>query len=211
MIKKENLLLYAITNSYDSIAAPLSEQVEQAILAGATMIQLREKKLSGKELVDEALAVQQICRKYHTPFIVNDNVNLALQINADGVHLGQCDMPLLEARQLLGPEKIIGITAKTVEQAKLAEANGADYLGSGAVFGTSTKPDAIPMSHDLLDQICDSVSIPVVAIGGIDKTNLSLLKGRKMCGVAIVGAIFNAPNIPEATAELRILAESACL
>jgi thiamine-phosphate diphosphorylase len=186
-------------------------QVEKALRGGVTMVQFREKHLQGEALEQEARSVQAVCRKYQVPFLVNDDVMLAQKIDADGVHIGQGDMPLREARALLGAGKIIGVTAKTVAQAKEAEAGGADYLGSGAVFGTSTKQDAKPMDHALLDQICESVRIPVVAIGGICSDNILELKGRKMNGVAVVSGIFHSDDIEGAARNLRKLAEEAVM
>ena len=200
--------LYGITDTVKS-GESLEEQVRQAIRGGVTIIQLREKNLAAPEKREEALAVQRVCRQYGIPFIVNDDVMLARDIGADGVHLGQSDMEIDRARELLGDKAIIGITAKTIEQAKAAEAAGATYLGSGAVFATSTKSDAKPMDLDTLDGICDSVSIPVVAIGGIDRDNLLQLKGRHMQGFAVVGAIFHQQDIASATKELKKLAEEA--
>ena len=144
------------------------------------MVQLREKELSEADFEQEAKELLELCHKYNVNLIINDNVALAAKVGADGVHIGQSDMGVEKARAILGKEKTIGVTAKTVEQAKAAEAAGADYLGSGAVFGTSTKKDAKPMDHALLQEICESVKIPVVAIGGIDGGNILLLKGRKM-------------------------------
>lgn len=222
---KLDLTLYGITDRRWTKNLTLAKQVEQAIVGGATIIQYREKNLTGAEKKTEAIEIQKICKKYNVPFLINDDVELAKEIDADGVHLGQGDMEISKAREILDEKilgcdtcsgdakaskctrKIIGITAKTVEQAKLAEAGGADYLGSGAVFGTSTKTDAKPMEHELLDQICASVSIPVVAIGGIEKDNIMKLKGRKMSGFAVVSAIFKNEDITEATIELRKLAE----
>ena len=148
--------------------------------------------------------------KYNVNLIINDNVALAAKVGADGVHIGQSDMGVEKARAILGKEKTIGVTAKTVEQAKAAEAAGADYLGSGAVFGTSTKKDAKPMDHALLQEICESVKIPVVAIGGIDGGNILLLKGRKMAGVAVVSGLFACEDIKKAAEDLREKADRIC-
>jgi len=210
---KLDLTLYGITDSRWSERISLPQQVEKALQGGVTLIQYREKHLTGEEKKREALAVMEVCHRYGVLFLVNDDVELATEIDADGVHLGQGDMELTAARAILEAKgtgkKIIGITAKTVEQAQLAQQNGADYLGSGAVFGTSTKMDAKPMDHALLDEICASVSIPVVAIGGIDKTNLLELKGRKMSGFAIVSGIFGQEDILAASKELKTLALEA--
>jgi thiamine-phosphate diphosphorylase len=210
-MEKKNLLLYAVTDRTWLGSETLAMQVEKALRGGVTMVQFREKHLQGEALEQEARSVQAVCRKYQVPFLVNDDVLLAKKIDADGVHIGQGDMPLREARALLGAGKIIGVTAKTVAQAKEAEAGGADYLGSGAVFGTSTKQDAKPMDHALLDQICESVRIPVVAIGGICSDNILELKGRKMNGVAVVSGIFHSDDIEGAARNLRKLAEEAVM
>lgn len=205
--EKEDLLLYAVTDRSWIGTSSLELQVEAAIRGGATMVQLREKYLTGTALEEQALAVQRVCRKYQIPFLINDNVALARRIHADGVHVGQSDIAAEKARALLGADRIIGVTAKTVEQALAAEAAGADYLGSGAVFGSGTKSDAIKLDHDVLDKICDSVSIPVVAIGGIHADNILQLKGRKMNGFAVVSGIFHNADITSATRTLRTLAE----
>lgn len=174
------------------------------------MVQLREKELSEADFEQEAKELLELCHKYNVNLIINDNVALAAKVGADGVHIGQSDMGVEKARAILGKEKIIGVTAKTVEQAKAAEAAGADYLGSGAVFGTSTKKDAKPMDHALLQEICESVKIPVVAIGGIDGGNILLLKGRKMAGVAVVSGLFACEDIKKAAEDLREKADRIC-
>ena len=173
-------------------------------------MQLREKELSEADFEQEAKELLELCHKYNVNLIINDNVALAAKVGADGVHIGQSDMGVEKARAILGKEKIIGVTAKTVEQAKAAEAAGADYLGSGAVFGTSTKKDAKPMDHALLQEICESVKIPVVAIGGIDGGNILLLKGRKMAGVAVVSGLFACEDIKKAVEDLREKADRIC-
>ena len=170
----------------------------------------REKELSEADFEQEAKELLELCHKYNVNLIINDNVALAAKVGADGVHIGQSDMGVEKARAILGKEKIIGVTAKTVEQAKAAEAAGADYLGSGAVFGTSSKKDAKPMDHALLQEICESVKIPVVAIGGIDGGNILLLKGRKMAGVAVVRGLFACEDIKKAAEDLREKADRIC-
>lgn len=202
-LKREDLALYAVTDGRWAVNRTLPEQVEEAILGGATMIQLREKELDYEAFREEARVIQGICKKYGVPFIVNDNVELARELEADGVHVGQSDLAALEARKILGEDKIIGVTAKTVEQAKAAEAAGADYLGSGAVFGTSTKSDAKPMELSLLKEITASVSIPVVAIGGIDESNAHRLKGTGIAGMAVVSGIFAKEDCKKAAEFLR--------
>lgn len=202
-MNREQLKLYAVTDRSWLSNETLYEQVEKALKGGATMVQLREKELDEAAFRKEAEELLKLCRNYHVPFIVNDNVELAKSIGADGVHIGQSDMELTRAREMLGQDAIIGVTAKTVEQAKAAETGGADYLGSGAVFGSSTKLDAKPMDHALLQEICESVHIPVVAIGGITGENVMKLTGRGMAGVAAVSGIFACPDIEAGTRKLR--------
>lgn len=196
------LRLYAVTDRSWLGDETLYTQVEKALKGGATMIQIREKELDEAHFEQEAREIQQLCKSYEVPLIINDNVALAKRIHADGVHIGQSDMQLVSAREILGDDKIIGVTAKTVEQAKEAEASGADYLGSGAVFGSSTKTDAKPMDHALLQRICESVSIPVVAIGGITSGNAVRLSGRGIAGIAVVSGIFANPDIEAETRHL---------
>ena len=206
-IKREQLKLYAVTDRSWLGDETLYEQVEKALKGGATMVQLREKNLDEETFVQEAEEIMELCHRYQVPFIVNDNVELAKRIGADGVHIGQADMELEQARKLLGADAIIGVTAKTIQQAKAAEEGGADYLGSGAVFGSSTKPDAKAMDHALLQEICGSVEIPVVAIGGISAANVMQLKGRGMAGVAVGSGIFACEDIEAGTKELCGLVE----
>lgn len=206
-MEREMLKLYAVTDRSWLGGETLYEQVEQALKGGVTMVQLREKELDEDSFEYEAVEIMKLCHRYQVPFLVNDNVKLAKKIGADGVHIGQSDMELSRARKILGEDKIIGVTAKTIEQAKAAEAGGADYLGSGAVFGSSTKLDAKPMDHALLQEICESVHIPVVAIGGITAENVMQLQGRGMAGVAVVSGIFACPDIEAGTRKLRGLVE----
>lgn len=203
---KEQLKLYAITDPSWLAGETLMEQVEQALKGGATMIQLREKHLDEAAFLQEAEAMLELCHRYQVPLIINDRVELAKKVGADGVHVGQSDMQLARAREILGEEAIIGVTAKTVAQAKAAEAGGATYLGSGAVFGTSTKTDAKAMTLDLFEEICESVSIPVVAIGGIQEHNIEELAGRKMTGFAIISGIFASDDIE---AQTKLLLQKA--
>ncbi len=206
---KKALKLYAVTDSTWLKGKSLADAVEQAILGGVTIVQYREKSLTGAELKAEAKSVLEVCRKYNIPFIVNDDPYLAKVIDADGVHLGQGDMPIGEARELLGPDKIIGITAKTTEQAESAERDGADYLGSGAMFGSSTKTDAKKMSTETLKTITACVKIPVVAIGGINAINVPILTGTGIQGVAVVSGIFANDDVKEGTAHLySVISES---
>lgn len=206
---ESSLRLYAVTDRSWLKGSTLEQQVEEALQGGATFVQLREKQLDRKTFRQEALQIRELCRKYRVPFVIDDDVELALETDADGVHIGQSDMALRDAREQLGPEKIIGVSARTLEEALEAERNGADYLGVGAVFSTSTKLDAVEVSLETLKNICRAVSIPVVAIGGIHRENLLELKGSGIAGVAVVSGIFAAPDIREAAAELRKLAEEA--
>lgn len=202
-IKREQLRLYAITDSRWLNGRTLAECVEDALKGGITMLQLREKELDYDSFKREALEIQALCKSYGVPLIINDNVELAKEIDADGVHVGQSDLEAGAVRSLLGPDKIIGVTAKTIEQAKRAQEMGADYLGSGAVFGTGTKADAKPMDLSLFRTITDSVSIPVVAIGGINSENIERLENCGAVGAAIVSGIFAADDIRNACESLR--------
>jgi thiamine-phosphate pyrophosphorylase len=201
----DELLLYAVTDRAWLGKQTLYEQVEQALKGGATFVQLREKELDSKAFLEEAVEIQGLCRKYQIPFVINDNVGIALKINADGVHVGQDDMEAGNVRALLGKDKILGVSVQTVEQAVLAEQSGADYLGVGAVFHTGSKADAADVSHETLKAICKAVKIPVVAIGGIGKQNVLELRGSGICGIAVISAIFAAQDIQSATAELKQL------
>ena len=201
---REQMLLYAVTDRHWQT---LYEQVEEALKGGATFIQLREKDLTEEEFLEEAKKIQQLCKKYRVPFIINDNVKLAKEIDADGVHVGQSDMETLDVRAQLGEDKIIGVSARTVEQALLAEKHGADYLGVGAVFQTGTKTDAREVEHSVLKEICTKVDIPVVAIGGITQDNVKELSGSGINGVAVISAIFAQKDIETATAKLKSCVE----
>ncbi|MDY5664015.1 MAG: thiamine phosphate synthase [Blautia sp.] len=200
---KKDLLLYAVTDRAWLRGETLYGQVEKALKGGATFMQLREKNLDEEHFLQEAVEIKELCKKYHVPFVINDNVDIAVKMDADGVHVGQSDMEAGDVRAKLGPDKIVGVSAQTVEQAVLAEKRGADYLGVGAVFSTGTKLDADDVSYETLKAICETVSIPVVAIGGITKDNLMELKGSGIDGIAVVSAIFAQENIEEATKELR--------
>ena len=179
----------------------------EALKGGATFIQLREKELDEEHFLEEAKEIKELCRRYQVPFVINDNVEIALAVDADGVHVGQSDMEAGDVRAKLGPDKIIGVSAQTVEQAVMAEQNGADYLGVGAVFPTGSKADALEVSHDTLKAICKAVKIPVIAIGGISKENILELSGSGICGIAVISAIFAKDDIEEAARELRGLTE----
>lgn len=196
------LRLYAVTDRSWLGEQTLYEQVELALRGGATCVQLREKELDRDGFYREAKELKTLCARYGVPLIINDNVALAMEVDADGVHVGQEDMDAQDVRSLIGPDKILGVTAKTIEQAQNAQRNGADYLGSGAVFGSTTKWNAKPMSRELLQSICESVTIPVVAIGGIHRGNIATLAGTGIRGAAVVSGIFAAADIE---AECRYL------
>lgn len=200
---KKDLLLYAVTDRHWLGEETLYEQVEKALKGGSTFIQLREKELDTAHFLEEAKEIQKLCREYKVPFVINDNVEIAAEIEADGVHVGQSDMEAGDVRARLGADKIIGVSARTVEQALLAEKHGADYLGVGAVFSTSTKTDATEVSHETLKAICEAVKIPVVAIGGITKENIKELAGCGADGIAVISAIFAQPDIEAAAKDLR--------
>ena len=187
---KRDLLLYAVTDRSWSEGTTLGAQVEEALRGGATFVQLREKKLTGEALRAEALEIQAVCRRYGVPFVINDDVALAKEIDADGVHVGQDDMEAGDVRAILGADKIIGVSAHNVEEALRAERHGADYLGVGAAFTTSSKPEAGHIDAETIRAICETVKIPVIAIGGIKEENLLQLRGNGLCGVAVISAIF---------------------
>ena len=202
---KEAMLLYGVTDSSWTGKQSLMEQVECALRGGATCIQLREKHLGEQAFLEEAKEMLALCHRYGVPLLINDNVEIARLSGADGVHLGQSDMDPAQARAILGQDKMIGVSARTVEQAKKAQASGASYLGCGAVFGTSTKTDAKTLDHRVLKEICEAVTIPVVAIGGINQENLPLLAGTGVCGAAVVSGIFSAPDIEARCRQLLAL------
>lgn len=195
MINKALLRLYAITDERINPEIPLEKKVEAAIRGGATIIQYREKTADTESKKNNAKKLHNVCKRYGVPLIINDDVFLAKEIDAEGVHIGQNDMNIEQARDVLGDDKIIGVTAKTVEQAVTAYEQGADYLGSGAIFGSTTKTDAIPMDMCTLRSICESVPIPVVAIGGINIDNVDALKDIPIAGIAVVGGVFAKDNI----------------
>ena len=203
--KKEDVLLYAITDRSWLNGRTLYEKVEDALRGGVTFLQLREKHLSYDEYLEEAREIKALCDKYNVPLIINDNVDIALAVDASGVHVGQSDMEARKARAKLGPDKIIGVSAHNVEEALTAVESGADYLGTGAVFGSGTKEDANKISHDVVRDICKAVDIPVVGIGGITEDNLMELKGTGIDGVAVISAIFAKADITAATKNLKKL------
>lgn len=182
---KKDLLLYAVTDRSWLGGETLYSQVEKALKGGATFVQLREKELDEGRFLNEAREIKELCRKYQVPFVINDSVEIALAVDADGVHVGQSDMEAGDVRAKLGPDKIIGVSAQTVEQAVLAEKRGADYLGVGAVFPTDSKADAREVDHKILRAICEAVHIPVIAIGGISKENVMELAGSGVCGLLL--------------------------
>lgn len=202
-LDKKNLLLYAVTDRSWLRGESLYHQVEQAVLGGVTFVQLREKELGESDFYGEALELQALCRKKGVPFVINDNVALAKRMNADGVHVGQDDMEAGTARAVLGQDKIIGVSAHSVEEALRAEKQGADYLGVGAAFSTSSKKDAGNITHDTIRAICSAVHIPVIAIGGINENNVMELAGTGICGIAVISAIFAKRDIKAAAEILR--------
>ena len=204
---RQTMRLYAVTDRAWVGRQTLPEQVEAALKGGATCVQLREKELDGTALLEEAKVLAALCRRYGVPLIINDNVEVALASGADGVHVGQDDLTVEQVRRLAGDRLIVGVSAHTVEQALAAQAGGADYLGVGAVFATATKSDAHVLPRETLAEICRAVDIPVVAIGGIGEDNLLQLAGTGVDGVALVSAIFSAPDIEGQCRKLRALSE----
>ncbi|MEE1312164.1 MAG: thiamine phosphate synthase [Lachnospiraceae bacterium] len=200
---KKDLLLYAVTDRSWLKGETLYSQVEKALKGGATFIQLREKELDEAYFLEEAKELKKLCKEYQVPFVINDNVEIALAMDADGVHVGQSDMEAGNVREKLGEDKIIGVSAHTVEEAVLAQKRGADYLGVGAVFPTGSKADAEDVRYETLKEICQAVDIPVIAIGGIQKENVKELSGSGICGIAVISAIFAQKDIEVATAKLR--------
>ena len=200
---KKDLLLYAVTDRHWLNGRELADVVKESLDGGVTMLQLREKTLEEDKFLEEAKLLQTLCRERKIPFIINDNVDIAVAMDADGVHVGQSDMEALDVRAKVGPDKIVGVSAQTVEQALLAEKHGADYLGVGAVFPTGSKDDADDVSYETLKAICKAVSIPVVAIGGISQENVSRLAGSGICGVAVISAIYAAKDIRAAASKLK--------
>jgi len=207
-ISREQMKLYVVTNRSWLNGKLFIEEIEKALQGGATLIQLREKQLNYDEFLTEAKEVKKLTDKYNIPLIINDNVKIAMEINACGVHIGQGDIDAAEVRRLLGKDKILGVTAKTVEQAIKAEKDGASYLGVGAAFSTSTKLDTRVITFETIKDICKAISIPVVAIGGIDETNIMNLKGLGIDGVALVSSIFAKRDVLQATKQMRNLSEN---
>ena len=199
----EKLLLYAVTDRHWLGERTLYEVVRDSLDGGVTFLQLREKNLDEDSFYEEAVRLQARAREYRVPFVINDNGEIAVRMNADGVHVGQDDMDAGNVRALIGPDKILGVSAQTVEQAVLAEQQGADYLGVGAVFPTGSKDDAIDVPFETLKAICEAVSIPVVAIGGITLENTPKLAGSGICGIAVISAIYAQKDIREAASALK--------
>ena len=203
-----DLTLYLVTDPRLS-GGDLPGKVEQAIRGGVTLVQLREKNTDSRKFLETALRVREVTDRYGIPLIINDRVDIALACDAAGVHLGQSDIPCTIARKILGPNKLIGVTAKTVEQAVQAEQDGADYLGCGALFPSGVKPEAQPMTLSTLSQILAAVDIPVTAIGGINADNLHLPVEAGVNGVAVVSAILGQPDVSAAARKLREKIEAA--
>lgn len=206
-LDKKDMIFYAITDKNCIGENSFIEKLEDALKGGATFLQLREKEISEEEYLEKAKQTKKIADKYSVPFVINDNVEVAINSDASGVHIGQGDMDAKKARQLIGDDKILGVSANTVETAKLAEQNGADYIGVGAVFKTNTKKDANVISMEVLNEICNSVSIPVVAIGGINEETILDLKGTEIDGVCCISAVFGKENVFEASRHLYKLAK----
>lgn len=210
-LDREQYRLYAVTDRAWLNGRTLEEAVELALKGGATLVQLREKDMEKDPnpgaFVAEALRIKEVCHRYHVPLIINDRVDVAKLSGADGVHLGQDDMPIGQARAILDDNAIIGASAHNVAEARKAAADGADYLGCGAAFGSSTKKDAKPIDRSTYRDITSSVDIPVVAIGGIDITNISQLQGAGLSGAAVVSGIFAQRDIEEAARNLLLAAQ----
>lgn len=204
---KKHMLLYAVTDRAWTGGKTLYQQVEEALRGGVTCVQLREKEMGEEEFLEEAKEIHTLCRQYGVPFIVNDNVEVAAACGAEGIHVGQEDMAAGDVRRRVGVGMILGVSVHTVEEAREAVRNGADYLGLGAVFPTSTKTDVDQMPNETLRAICGAVDVPVVAIGGINRDNIGKLAGSGVDGVALVSAIFSAPDIEGTCRELRRLSE----
>lgn len=206
------LVLYAVTDrAWIGSGFPcksLSEAVSHAIEGGATCIQLREKNLDEETFLSEAIEIGKLCASKKIPLIINDSVNVARESGADGVHIGQSDISLAEARRVLGPDKTIGVSCQTEAQAVQAERDGADYLGVGAVFPTSSKSDADSVPLEMLKSICGAVAIPVVAIGGISRTNAQQLAGSGIAGISVISAIFAQADIVSSARELLHIAQT---
>ncbi len=204
---KKFMLLYAVTDRAWLKEKNLKDQVEEALKGGVTCVQLREKELGYNEFLELAFEIKGICQRYNVPFIINDNVDIAIACGADGIHVGQSDMDAYDVRKKIGDNMILGVSVLNKAQAILAENTGADYIGVGAMFNTSTKEDADLVSFEELKDICNAVSIPIVAIGGIQKNNILDLKDTGVDGAALVSAIFSSSNIENECRKLKCLCE----
>lgn len=205
---KNRLRLYAVTDRTWLRGQTLRQQVEAALQGGVTCVQLREKTLNREAFIHLGRGIGCLCQRYGVPLIINDDLDVALACGADGVHVGQDDLPVEEVRRRVGDKMIVGVSAHNPEEARRAYEGGADYLGAGAVFGSQTKTNVTPLPHDTLRAICDAVPIPVVAIGGINRENLPQLAGTGVAGVAVVSGIFAAQDITAACRELRALSDT---
>ena len=194
-ILKKDLKLYLVTDSEILKDRDFYKCIEDAIKSGVTMVQLREKNANGKDFLEKAIRLRELTKKYNVKFLINDRIDIAMIVDADGVHIGQSDIDAVSARKLLGDNKIIGVSARNIEEAKIAKANGADYLGIGAMFSTSTKMDAKLVSFDTLEEITNEVDLPFVLIGGITLDNVEMLKKFIPDGYALVSSILGASNI----------------
>lgn len=200
---KEQLNLYLVTDRHWLANRNLEDDVEKAILGGVTMVQLREKNIDNDSFIELAKKVKQVCNKYKVPFIINDNLEVALAVDSDGIHIGQDDLPASLVRQKIGPDKILGVSAHNLDEAIAAKKAGATYLGAGAMFSTTTKDNTTNLSIEQLQTITKNVDIPVVAIGGINYDNCLSLKNCNLAGIAVVSAIMAATNISDATSNLK--------
>jgi len=204
----EYLALYLVTDRSWCQNTTLEFQVEQAIRGGVTCLQVREKYISDEQFIDIAKPLQDLAEKNEIPFIINDNLNVFFKMDADGIHVGQDDLDSLETRELIGNDKILGVSVNTIEQALKAQSNGADYLGIGAIFPTETKTDADELDPQILKEICEAVTIPVVAIGGINEHNIQQLANTSIKGVALVSAILKSHNIEKSARFFKKTVES---
>ena len=201
-LDKKTMRLYLVTDSAWVGELSLAEQVEQSLIGGASFVQIREKNLDFDSFVKKAIKIKKVTDKYKIPFVVNDNIEVALKVDADGVHVGQSDLTAKNCRKILGNDKILGVSAQTVVQALNAQENGADYIGVGAVFSTNTKGDASELDFETIKNICNAVSIPVVLIGGINENNINELNGIKADGIAVISAILASNNIKKTSEKL---------
>ncbi|MEG1896254.1 MAG: thiamine phosphate synthase [Oscillospiraceae bacterium] len=195
MKKQLDYSVYLVTDSQLKSTETIEQAVEAAILGGVTLVQLREKNIESLDFYNEAIAVKEICHRYNVPLIINDRLDIALAVDADGVHLGQSDIPAAVAREIIGQDKILGISASTLEQAEKAQRDGADYLGVGAMFATGTKTDAKLVSKEQLREIVEMADIPVVIIGGVNENTIPQFRDVKIDGVSVVSAIIAKQDI----------------